>query len=67
MKKNIHCTNCNHRFEYTINNMDELKSITCPKCRQKITKKDNYNNIKMVAPAGIEPATQGFSVPCSTD
>ena len=22
---------------------------------------------KMVAPAGIEPATQGFSVPCSTD
>ena len=23
--------------------------------------------IKMVAPAGIEPATQGFSVPCSTD
>ena len=21
----------------------------------------------MVAPAGIEPATQGFSVPCSTD
>ena len=24
-------------------------------------------NKKMVAPAGIEPATQGFSVPCSTD
>ena len=24
-------------------------------------------NNKMVAPAGIEPATQGFSVPCSTD
>ncbi len=23
--------------------------------------------LKMVAPAGIEPATQGFSVPCSTD
>ena len=23
--------------------------------------------IKLVAPAGIEPATQGFSVPCSTD
>ena len=22
---------------------------------------------KLVAPAGIEPATQGFSVPCSTD
>ena len=22
---------------------------------------------KMVAPAGIEPATQGFSVPCSTN
>ena len=28
----------------------------------------NYNLIfKMVAPAGIEPATQGFSVLCSTD
>ena len=32
----------------------------------------SYNNYiilnnKMVAPAGIEPATQGFSVPCSTD
>ena len=25
------------------------------------------NTNKMVAPAGIEPATQGFSVPCSTD
>ena len=25
-----------------------------------------FNNL-MVAPAGIEPATQGFSVPCSTD
>ena len=24
-------------------------------------------NLKMVAPAGIEPATQGFSVLCSTD
>ena len=23
--------------------------------------------IKMVAPNGIEPSTQGFSVPCSTD
>lgn len=23
--------------------------------------------VKGVAPAGIEPATQGFSVPCSTD
>ena len=23
--------------------------------------------IKMVAPSGIEPPTQGFSVPCSTD
>ena len=31
----------------------------------------SYNKLliknKMVAPAGIEPATQGFSVPCSTD
>ena len=26
-----------------------------------------YITNKMVAPAGIEPATQGFSVPCSTD
>ena len=25
------------------------------------------NKKNMVAPAGIEPATQGFSVPCSTD
>ena len=25
------------------------------------------NNKKMVAPTGIEPATQGFSVLCSTD
>ena len=37
MKKTIHCKNCNNKFEYTINNMDELKSITCPKCRNKIT------------------------------
>ena len=28
---------------------------------------DQFDNKKMVAPAGIEPATQGFSVPCSTD
>ena len=29
----------------------------------------NYSQVikKLVAPAGIEPATQGFSVPCSTD
>ena len=27
----------------------------------------HLNYKKMVAPAGIEPATQGFSVPCSTD
>ena len=27
----------------------------------------SYVNNLMVAPAGIEPATQGFSVPCSTD
>ena len=26
-----------------------------------------FKKNKMVAPAGIEPATQGFSVPCSTD
>ena len=27
----------------------------------------NDNKFKMVAPSGIEPPTQGFSVPCSTD
>ena len=47
MKKNIHCKNCNHKFEYNVNNMDDLQNITCPKCRQKITIKkinNNYNN-----------------------
>ena len=28
---------------------------------------NHYSNIKMVASGGIEPPTQGFSVPCSTD
>ena len=37
MKKTVHCKNCNNRFEYNINNMDDMKNITCPKCRNKIT------------------------------
>ena len=28
---------------------------------------ERINYQKMVAPSGIEPPTQGFSVPCSTD
>ena len=42
MKKTIHCKNCNHKFEYNINNMDDMNNIsnmTCPKCRSKITAK----------------------------
>ena len=37
MKRTIHCKNCNHKFEYNINNMDDMKNISCPKCRNKIT------------------------------
>lgn len=48
MKKSIHCKNCNYKFEYNVNNMDDLKNVTCPKCRQKITIKskddNNHNN-----------------------
>ena len=34
--------------------------------RMTLTVESGYNK-KLVAPAGIEPATQGFSVLCSTD
>ena len=44
MKKNIHCKNCNHKFEYNVNNIDDLKNITCPRCRQKITTKNSSND-----------------------
>ena len=44
MKKNIHCKNCNHKFEYIVNNKEDLENIKCPKCRQRITKSNSNNN-----------------------
>ena len=42
MKKTVHCKNCNNKFEYSINNMDDMNNmnnITCPKCRSKVSNK----------------------------
>ena len=46
MKKKVHCKNCNHKFEYSVNNKNDLENITCPKCRKKITSNNNaiYSN-----------------------
>ena len=48
MKINIHCKNCNHKFEYTVNNNSDLEGVICPRCRKEVStrKNDNSNNYK---------------------
>ena len=36
MKKLGYCEYCDLEFDYEVNNMNDLKNITCPKCNKKI-------------------------------
>ena len=39
MKKLGYCGYCDLEFEYEIKNMDDLKNITCPKCKRSVNPK----------------------------
>ena len=40
MKKRLYCRYCNNEFEKEINNMKDLKNITCPNCKKQVSDKD---------------------------
>ena len=39
MKKQGYCEYCDLEFDYEVNNMNDLKNVTCPKCNNKINPK----------------------------
>lgn len=36
MKKQGYCSNCDLEYDYEVNNMNDLKKVTCPKCNKKV-------------------------------
>lgn len=39
MEKLGYCESCDSEFKYEVNNMNDLKNVTCPKCNNKINPK----------------------------
>ena len=39
MKKQGYCKYCDLEFEYEVNNMNDLKNVTCPKCNREVNPK----------------------------
>ena len=40
MKKKLYCRYCNLEFEKEIKTMEDIRNITCPKCKKKVSDKD---------------------------
>ena len=40
MKKHGYCDYCDLEFVYEVNNMNDLKNVTCPKCNKRINPKN---------------------------